>query len=158
MAEIPVSIMDWLINNQVIEFMFDLSITRLDKIPSTKGSINPALPWVQAPGATLFHATSEVWLLGCFPTVTHLEDTHTHAFLSKDNFKAQPGLLRFHWHDHNESTLLLSSESASLIPYPSARGIPVTKYWLIQSFSEHANTGDQFRLISDWLALLIRLY
>jgi len=43
MAEIPVSIMDWLIDNQVIESMFDLFLICLDEIAKFQGKYQPSI-------------------------------------------------------------------------------------------------------------------
>ena len=48
MAEIPMSVMDWLINHQVIESMFDLSLIPLDEIQTQ-------YKWIDVPGPLIKH-------------------------------------------------------------------------------------------------------
>jgi len=135
MAEIPVSIMDWLINNQVIDSIFDLTIISLDDIITTQEeyqsstSMN-AHPWSYIVSCNL--KSLIIWLHSY--RCTFGEYPHP-CILSKDNFKTHPELLRFQWHKQGINLATVTSNchfgsqsisqrhsSYKVLAYPSFSG------------------------------------
>jgi len=150
MAEIPVSIMDWLIDNHVIESMFDLTITPLDEIVKFQGeyqfsiSMN-ACPWTYIVSCNLRSLIT--WLLSfrrSFGGCPHP------CVLSKENFKTQPEILRSQWHDQGINLAAVTSNCVSDSQYISQRH---SNYHVLAYPSFSGYTKDWIEFERDFRAI-----
>jgi hypothetical protein len=143
MAEIPVSIMDWLINNQEIESMFDLTIISLDDIITiqeryqSSTSMN-AHPWSYIVSWNLKSLIQ--WLLSYRRTFGGYPHP---CILSKENFNTHPELLWFQWHDQGINLATVTSNCHFGSQSISQR-LSSYKVLAYPSFSGHAKDWIEF--------------
>jgi len=143
MAEIPVSIMDWLIDNQVIESMFDLFLIPFDEIAKYQGEYQShtsmsATPWSYIVSCNLRSLIT--WLVSYHHTFGGCPHP---SILSKEHFKTHPEHLRFQWHKKgiNLATVTFNRVSGS---QPISQRHSSYKLLAYPSFSGHAKDWIEF--------------
>ena len=144
-SDIPTSVMNWLIDNEVIESIWDLTIVPIDEITTLQGeyqsndSTQERSPWSHIVSSNMRSLiqwlTSYHCAFGGYP--------HP-CILTKENFQSEPELLQHHWKNQGvKSAFIIPSNYHSSYQSLNQRHSN-NKLLAYPKFTEHSNDWIEF--------------